>query len=256
MKLLLASSGFTNETIIKAFEKLVGKSRAEINFAIINEAIKVESGDHHWFIESLNEIAHNFGGNIEFIDIQANKLDYVESRIAEADAIFCFGGNADYLTKVCEKTGFSKILPKILSEKVWVGSSAGSCVLCHKESREFAEDVFEEQPMYNHYLDLIPICFLPHFHGWFTRLTPEVTKRESENTNLPVFLMSDQSALMITGASDSIKIEPIGEDYLIFQKGEQINEPLSPTDAIINVAAPAPLISQITSSAENSLWCT
>lgn len=46
MKLLLASSGFTNEIIIKTFEELVDKPRAEINFIIINEAIKVESGNH------------------------------------------------------------------------------------------------------------------------------------------------------------------------------------------------------------------
>lgn len=221
MKLLLASSGFTNEIIIKTFEKLVGKPRAEINFIIINEAIKVESGNHRWFIETLDEIAQNFSGSIEFIDLQAHKLDYIEERIAAADAIFCFGGNTDYLTKVFEETGFSKILPKILSEKVWVGSSAGSCVLCHKESRETTEGVFEEKPMYGHYLNLVPIFFLPHFHGWFTRLTPEVTRRESENTNLPVFLMSDQSALMVTGETDSIKIEPVGKDYLVFRKGEQ-----------------------------------
>lgn len=157
MKLLLASSGFTNEAIIKACEKLVGKPRAEINFAIINEAIKVEPGDHRWFVEGVEEIAQNFSGRIEFIDLQANKLDYVEDRIAEADAIFCFGGNTDYLTKVFEKTGFSKILPEILSEKVWVGSSAGSCVLCHKESRETTEGVFEEKPMSSHYLGLVPI---------------------------------------------------------------------------------------------------
>lgn len=223
MKLLLASSGFTNETIIKTFEKLVSKPRTEANLVVINEAMKAEPGDHRWFIEECERLAHAIGGKIEFIDLQAHKLDYIEERLTTADAIFCFGGNTDYLTKVFEETGFSKILPKILSEKVWVGSSAGSCVLCHKESRETSEGVFEEKPMYGHFLNLVPIFFLPHFHGWFTRLTPEVAKRESENTNLPVFLMSDQSALMVTGESDSIKIEPVGEDYLIFQKGEQIN---------------------------------
>lgn len=222
MKLLLASSGFTNEAIIKAFEELVGKPRSETNFAIINEAIKAEAGDHRWFVDSLEEIAHNFGGNLEFIDLQAHPLDYAEERIAEADAIFCFGGNTDYLTKVFEETGFSKILPKILSEKVWVGSSAGSCVLCHKESKETTEGVFEEKPMYGHYLNLVPIFFLPHFHGWFTRLTPEVAKRESENAELPVYLMSDQSALVVTGGSGNLNIKPVGEDYLIFQRGEQL----------------------------------
>lgn len=112
-------------------------------------------------------------------------------------------------------------LPRILSEKVWVGSSAGSCVLCHKESRGTTECVFEEKPMCGHYLNLVPIFFLPHFHGWFTRLTPEVAKAESEKTNLPVYLMSNQSALMITGESDNIKIKPVGEDYLIFRERSQ-----------------------------------
>lgn len=69
------------------------------------------------------------GGNIEFIDLQAHDLDYVERRIDVADMIFCFGGNTDYLANIFTKTGFNKLLPKILAEKVWVGSSAGSCAL-------------------------------------------------------------------------------------------------------------------------------
>lgn len=40
MKLILASSGLANEEIITALEEMVGKPRAEINVAIINEAIK------------------------------------------------------------------------------------------------------------------------------------------------------------------------------------------------------------------------
>lgn len=222
MKLLLASSGFTNESIIKACEDLVGKPRSEINFIILNEAIKAESGDHRWFFESASEIATNFGGNLELLDLQAHPLDYVQARIAAADAVFCFGGSTDYLAETFIKTGFAKILSEILAEKVWVGSSAGSCVLCHKESQEASEGIFEEKQLIDHYLDLVPIVFLPHLHGWFKFDTPEIL-RESSLTELPVYAMSDQSALVVTGDPESLVYQPVGTDYLIAERGALIS---------------------------------
>ncbi len=223
MKLILASSGFTNEPIIQACEELAGKPRAEINFLIINEAIKGEPGDHRWFIEGVEEIADNFGGNIEFVDLQSQPLEYVEARIELADAIFCFGGNTDYLANVLRKTGFADILPKILAEKVWIGSSAGSCVLCHKESKDTQENIFNEDRLAENYLNLVPIFFLPHFHSdWFPQLKEEVAIRESRSTDLPVYLMSDQSALVVTGEKGNLNYKLIGDDYLVAKNGETI----------------------------------
>lgn len=225
MKLLLASLGFTNEEIIRACEELAGKPRAEINFIVINEAIKVEKGDHRWFVEGIQEIAENFGGAIELIDLQAHNLDYVCGRIEEADVIFCFGGNTDYLTKVFQETGFAEKLPEILAKKVWVGSSAGSCVLCHKESKEIAEGIFQEEQMTKHYLEMIPIFFLPHFHSeWFPnwQFGEEIVVRETKNTDLPAYLMSDQSAVKITGELDKLEYEVVGSDYFIARHGEVV----------------------------------
>lgn len=124
MKLILASSGLANEEIITAVENLVGKPRKSINTIVINEAIKAETGDMRWFTDELENLAQVLGGNIEFVDLQAHDMDYVESRIDLTDLIFCFGGNTDYLANIFEKTGFSKRLPGILESKVWVGSSA------------------------------------------------------------------------------------------------------------------------------------
>lgn len=222
MKIILASSGFTNEQIIQACEKLAGKPRQEINFAIINEAIKGEPGDHRWFAESLMEITNNFGGSIEFVDLQSHPLDYVLERLRVADVIFCFGGNTDYLTQVFERTGFAKKLPELLREKVWVGSSAGSCVLCHRESKETAESIFIKDSSNNHNLNLLPIFFLPHFHSdWFPQLKEDVAIRESGNTDLPVYLMSDQSAVVVTGDLENPEFRTIGSDYVVAQNGER-----------------------------------
>lgn len=232
MQLILASSGFTNDEIIRACEDLVGKSREQINFAIINEAIKADPGDHRWFIESLDEIADNFPGQIELVDLQAHQLDEVKARLALADVIFCFGGNTDYLTQVFESTGFADYLPELLAEKVWVGSSAGSCVLCHKESKQTTENVFLEQPTSDHYLNLVPIFFLPHYHSdWFKQLDREVALHESRLTEMPVYLMSDQSALKVTGEPSALHFEPIGYDYFVAQRGQKITENLQTPSA-------------------------
>ncbi len=223
MKLILASSGFTNGKIIEACEKLVGKSQAEINFLIINEAIKAEKGDCRWMIDSLKEIADNFGGTIELLDLQAHNLSYVQESVAACDVIFCLGGQTDYLKKVFEETGFAKILSKILEEKVWVGSSAGSCVLCHKESKDTSVKVFEETETNRHYLELLPIFFLPHFgSSWFPQLTEEVAVKESRATDLPVYLLSDQAAVVVWGSLEKPEFEMVGSGFVVVHDGEVI----------------------------------
>lgn len=215
MKLLLASSGLANESIIAALEEMVGKPRKDINVIIINEAIKAEAGDMRWFAEELERLASVLGGNLEFIDLQAHDLEYIKSRINLADMIFCFGGNADYLATVFERTGFANLLPKILAEKVWVGSSAGSCVLCHKESEEIQQAIYKERREADHYMDIVPIVFLPHLHGFFNFDQPEVI-RASESTDLPVYAVSDNCALQIIDQNPPIIL---GSDYIVAQNG-------------------------------------
>ncbi len=215
-RLLLASSGLANEEIISNLEEMVGKPRKDINVAVINEAIKGEPGDHRWFTEELTHLTSILGGNIEFIDLQAHDMDYVKSRIDEADMIFCFGGNTDYLANTFVKTGFDKILPQILAEKVWVGSSAGSCVLCHKEADEIQSAIYKEKREADRFMEYVPIIFLPHLHGWFKFDTPEI-RRASELTNLPVYALSDNAALKMV---DDQPLVILGPDYIVAEKGE------------------------------------
>ena len=213
LKLLLASWGLSTEPIIQTFEEMVGKPRNEINLAIINEAIKGEVGDHRWFAEELQHLAKTIGGNLEFIDLQSHDLDYIKKRIDANDAIYCFGGNTDYLANTFVKTGFDQLLPQILQQKVWVGSSAGSCVLCHKEPAWAQQTIYQEQPEAERFMEIVPIVFLPHLHGFFEFDRAEIVET-SKLTNLPVYAMSDKSALKIEDVNNPVFI---GEDYLLAQ---------------------------------------
>ena len=216
MKIILGSCGLSTEPITKTCEELVGKKRQDINAIVINEAIKGESGDHRWFVEELEHLAKTIGGNLEFIDIQAHPLDYVEKRIAEADLVYCFGGNTGYIANIFMKTGFEKMLPKILEEKVWVGSSAGSCVLCHKGPTSIQRTIYKEEYDANQYMGIIPIVFLPHLHGYF-KFDERDIKQISKGIDLPVYALSDNAAIVI---DENRPLEVVGEDYIVARRGE------------------------------------
>ena len=220
MKLILASSGLANEEIISNLEEMVGKSRDQINAVIINEAIKGETGDMRWFCDELDRVTTVLGGNIEFVDLQAHDLGYIRERIDLADMIFCFGGNTDYLANVFIETGFDKILPEILAEKVWVGSSAGSCVMCHKEADEIQDAIYKERRMADHFMDYVPIVFLPHLHGHYKFDRAEVLEA-SKATDLPIYAASDNCALKVVDDNEPIIL---GTDYIVARVGEIIAE--------------------------------
>ena len=103
-------------------------------------------------------------------------------------------------------------LPKILAEKVWVGSSAGSCVLCHKESEEIQKAIYKEKRESNHFVDIMPIIFLPHLQGFY-KFDKEGVEDVSKLTDLPVYALSDEAAIIVNAE----KI--IGKDYLIAENG-------------------------------------
>lgn len=184
-----------------------------------------------WFTEEKQRVQAN-AKEVVVLPLQTQPLAEVRALIDGCDAIYCYGGNADYLTKVLEETGFATILSEILESKVWVGSSAGSCVLCHKETEQTAREVFQEVPTVDHYLNLVPVVLLPHYHGWFKFEEPEIL-REAKNSEYPVYALSDQSALKVTGKINNTKLEMVGEDYYVNLGGE-INRQVS--DAV-DVAA-------------------
>lgn len=218
MKLLLTSASFTNEEIFNACETLVGKKRQDIKVATIEEAHKVETGDMTWFIEEKQRLVDSFK-SITALPIQTQSLAEVERLIAGADMIYCFGGNTTYLTKVLEETGFAKILPRLLAEKVWVGSSAGSCVLGHKESDQASKEIFQEEPYADHFLGIVSAVIFPHYHGWFNYNREDIL-RESKLSKYPIYVLSDQAAVKVSGASGNFDFEFVGNDYLLASDGE------------------------------------
>ena len=194
MKLVLGSAPEGRAKITEKIVELAGKPAGEISVCVINEANSASDGDRRWFIEGLCKVSKTFGGKIGFCNLLALDTQEAEKRLLGYDVIWCFGGNTDYLKSVFDKTGFSAILPKLLKRKVWVGSSAGSCVICRRQSFTPPEYGIKE------YLGLFNFCIRPHI--WEKYATEDKYKYENlitESHKQTVYALSDQSAVIVDG---------------------------------------------------------
>lgn len=221
-KLILASCGFrTNEAIQKCIE-FVGKPAKDISFGVINEAYAPYHFPHDWVIDDLISIHNNFSNNIELVPFTL-ELTEIKRRLLDKDAIFVIGGNTAYLKTIFDKTGFSAILPELLEEKVYVGSSAGSMILGHCPTKATLLKTSGDDDDFSvtEYLGLLPLEIIPHIHGKFTLPTAEAQIiPESQQKPYPVFGLSDYAAVIV----EENKTYPIGHDFSVAERGQIIQK--------------------------------
>jgi dipeptidase E len=140
---------------------------------------------------------------MDIVNLLALPIDKVEENIMKRDVIFVIGGNTDYLMHVFNKTGFSKLLPKLLETKVYVGSSAGSMVIGKRVSTEAYTKIYEEPGDWgvNDYLGLVDLAIKPHLNSSnFPNNRAEILEQVCSGVNFPVYALKDDSALVVNGA--------------------------------------------------------
>lgn len=194
--------GFYTPNTVQACVELCGKPQDKITFAVINEAYAVELGDKRWMLDNLNDVAKNFPGEVDMINLLALPLNEVKERIMKKDALFVVGGNTDYLMHVFNKTGFAELLPKLLESKVYVGSSAGSMVIGKRISGEAYHRVYGERDSFNvrEYLGLVNLAIKPHLDSPnFPNNQAEILEEVASGMIFPVYALRDDSAIVING---------------------------------------------------------
>lgn len=223
MKLILASSGFNAPESVRKCVEFVGKPAGEISFGVINEAYIPYHFPHDWVIDDLVSIRDNFSNNIELIPLSL-KIDEIERRIMDKDVIFVIGGNTAYLKTVFDKSGFSKLLPKLLETKVYVGSSAGSMILgrCPTKETLLKTSGDDDDFSVTEYLNILDVEIIPHIHGRFTLPTAEKqVVIESKKQPCTVYGLSDDAAVIVECGK---KTYAVGKNYMVAQKGKLIKE--------------------------------
>lgn len=199
MKLVLCSEGFHTQNTVQACVKLVGKPQDEITFAVINEAYAAVHGDKRWVISNLNDVAKNFPAEMDIVNLLALPLEEVEERILQKDALFVVGGHTDYLMSVFVKTGFDKLLPKLLESKVYVGSSAGSMVMGKRLSSEAYREMYKEVVGYGttEYLGFVNFSIMPHIGSDDFPGRKEKLIEASKKNKGKIYGLRDDSAILV-----------------------------------------------------------
>jgi len=201
MKLLLTSSGLSNQSIADALIDLVGKKPEDTSIAFIPTAANVEAGDKGWFIDDLSNLQKQNFKSIDIVDISALEKDLWLPRMKEANVLFFEGGNTYHLMKWINKSGLVDILPELLKTKVYVGVSAGSMVtnpdLVLKLSQQiYGEDMLETEEMKG--LNFVDFYLLPHLNSsWFPKMRKRNIEKATKEMAETIYALDDQSALKI-----------------------------------------------------------
>lgn len=130
MKLLLTSQGFTTEAIKNRFFEIVGKKQSEISIAFIPTAA-YPNPDKSWVKQTREDILKMGIKSLVDIDLKKYKEEKLYNKLKQFDVIFVNGGNTFNLLYWVRKSGFDKVIKKLLKEgKTYVGLSAGSILAC------------------------------------------------------------------------------------------------------------------------------
>jgi len=196
----LASEGFHTPNTVQACVELCGKPQDKITFAIINEAYAVEPGDKRWVLDNINSVTKNFPARLDMVNLLALSIDQVEARIAPLDAIFVVGGYTDYLMHVFNKTGFSKLLPKLLRNQSVYRQQ------CRIDGRPVSASAPRLQRIYGErddygitdYLGFVDLAIKPHLDSpEFPNNLPEVLEEVASGADFPVYGLRDDAAIVV-----------------------------------------------------------
>ncbi len=215
MKLVLTSGGILNKSMDKELKNMIGKDFKDLKMLFCTTASNYDGGEmNDWLIEDM-ESFKKLGFKIDVCDINGIGIENLLPRFEWADVFFFEGGNAQWLRKSIKTSGLEEHLKELLETRIWIGASAGSCVLCPTICNS-CQDLFDENikdfPIDG--LGLVDFQFIPHLNSkWFPKIRKEnliiASKSLKETDGRKLYVMDDNSAVFIDG--ENIKVISEGE---------------------------------------------
>jgi dipeptidase E len=213
MKLLLTSGGVTNTTIRAALVDLLGKPIEEAG------ALCVPTAQHGhpmcspasaWeFIAGRDSHMVGLGwksvGVLELTALPDIPRLRWESWVRDTDVLLVDGGEATYLGHWMRKSGLADLLPS-LSDKVWVGVSAGSMVLTPRIGDHFVE--WASPTGDDSTLGIVDFSIFPHldYEGWASN-TMAQAERWAADIAGPAYAIDDQTAIKVADGTVEVVTE-------------------------------------------------
>ena len=163
------------------------------------------------------------GCNPVLIDLKLLKGVKLMKKLGVVDIIFIGGGNVFHLLKILRKSGFTKILPKLLDRGMgYIGSSAGSYVAC--PTIEAA--TWKPSPSDRNFvkiknlkaLNLVPFLLTAHFEKKYRFIISDAASR----TKYPIVALYDTQAVYVKGSKYKVLGTGRREFFNGFKSSESI----------------------------------
>lgn len=196
MKILLSS----NKEIIK--EYIAEKSK----IGFIPTASELD-GDR-WYMEKDREDLIKMKFNVIDIDISKESKQKIIEKFNSVDVVFVAGGNCFYLLQQLKMKNVLQELIDFANKKIYIGSSAGSCIAC--PSIDYAEklDDISQAPLLSNYdaMNLVDFYILPHYNSKekYTNLADEIKRNYN---NYKFIKLSNEQAIIVDNMNNYKVVE-------------------------------------------------
>lgn len=205
MKLLLTSFGIANESMKKSLRSMLGKDFNEAKLVLIPTASVAESSEHSWFVKEINQVFNLGWKEFHIVPLNGLPKNVIVERLKTADVIYTTGGSVYHLARSIEVNGLTEDFKKLLDEKVYVGSSAGSMIFSQHLNRRSA-DLFDETKDLT-MLGTETIASPFNYFDWYIkphlyseefpeRTDPWIEKKASE-VDFKIYAIDDQTAVQV-----------------------------------------------------------
>ena len=213
MRLVLTSGGISNKSIENELKNIIGKDLKGLKMIFCTTASNYEGGDmNDWLIKDIIHFK-DLGFKIDVCDINGINKENFLPRFEWSDVIYFEGGNTQWLRRCIKSSGLENHLKSLLETRVWIGTSAGSIVLCPTICNS-CQDLFDENiqgyPIDG--LGLVDFQFIPHLNNeFFPKIKKEYISNASKNLKAidgkKLLVMDDNGAVFIDNGKTKIVSE-------------------------------------------------
>lgn len=213
MRLVLTSGGISNKSIENELKNIIGKDLKGLKMIFCTTASNYEGGDmNDWLIKDIIHFK-DLGFKIDVCDINGINKENFLPRFEWSDVIYFEGGNTQWLRRCIKSSGLENHLKSLLETRVWIGTSAGSIVLCPTICNS-CQDLFDDniQGYPTDGLGLVDFQFVPHLNNeFFPKIKKEYISNASKNLKAidgkKLLVMDDNGAVFIDNEKTKIVSE-------------------------------------------------
>lgn len=204
-RLFLTSQGIPKK-LKKTFLSFLSKKPQDNSVSFITTAAYGDYKNPTWLNIYKNQL-RNYGiQKIEELDLKDKTQKELEKILSNKDIIFVNGGNPFYLLYWVKKSGFHKIIKRLLNkDKLYIGISAGSYICCptiematwkHQDRNKIGIKDLKA-------LNFIPFLITAHFNEKHY----QIINKAAQTIHYAIVVLTDAQAVLV----ENDKVKVVGE---------------------------------------------